>query len=325
MQLKELSEKIINGYKITREEAIELYHAPLEELKESATKLTRHFFKEDLEFCCISNGKCGRCTEDCKFCSQSRFYDTQIDEAPLKTAQEFYEEAKDSAKKGIHRYSIVTAGVRLSQKEIDTLAEAFDRIQKDSDIKIDLCGSLGLLDLADFKKLKASGMTRYHCNIESSPNYFKKICTTHTMEQKEKTIAMAKEAGLEICSGCIIGMGESIEDRVDIALELRKIGVDSAPVNVLNPIKGTPLEDQAPISEEDIERTIAVFRHVLPDVVLRLAGGRLKIQSFFTNLYDFGINAQITGDMLTTAGLTVNDDIQAAIKSNKVISKIAAK
>ena len=220
----------------------------------------------------------------------------------------------------MHRFSIVTAGVRLSKAELKTIAQAYKKIS--SELKISCCGSLGLLDYDDFVMLKESGLKRYHNNLETSPNFFKEICTTHTMKQKEDTIALAKKAGLEICSGCILGMGESVEDRVDIALELRKLQVDSTPINILNPIKGTPLENRPTVHPDEVRRTIALFRHVLPKTVLRLAGGRLIIQKYFTDLYKYGINAEITGDMLTTAGLTVADDISAAIRNQKILTKI---
>lgn len=320
MQLKDLADKIIDGYEITKEEALELYDAPLDELRESASKITSHFFKEAIELCCISNGKCGKCSENCKFCSQSRYYNTEIQQSVLKSVDEFFKEAQANDRRGVHRFSIVTAGVRLSKAELKTIAQAYKKIT--SELKISCCGSLGLLDYDDFVMLKESGLKRYHNNLETSPNFFKEICTTHTMKQKEDTIALAKKAGLEICSGCILGMGESVEDRVDIALELRKLQVDSTPINILNPIKGTPLENRPTVHPDEVRRTIALFRHVLPKTVLRLAGGRLIIQKYFTDLYKYGINAEITGDMLTTAGLTVADDISAAISNQKVLTKI---
>ncbi len=320
MQLKDLADKIIDGYEITKEEALELYDAPLDELRESASKITSHFFKEAIELCCISNGKCGKCSENCKFCSQSRYYNTEIQQSVLKSVDEFFKEAQANDRRGVHRFSIVTAGVRLSKAELKTIAQAYKKIT--SELKISCCGSLGLLDYADFVMLKESGLKRYHNNLETSPNFFKEICTTHTMKQKEDTIALAKKAGLEICSGCILGMGESVEDRVDIALELRKLQVDSTPINILNPIKGTPLENRPTVHPDEVRRTIALFRHVLPKTVLRLAGGRLIIQKYFTDLYKYGINAEITGDMLTTAGLTVADDISAAISNQKILTKI---
>ncbi len=320
MQLKDLADKIIDGYEITKEEALELYDAPLEELKESASKITSHFFKEAIELCCISNGKCGKCSENCKFCSQSRYYNTEIQQSVLKSVDEFFKEAQANDRRGVHRFSIVTAGVRLSKAELKTIAQAYKKIT--SELKISCCGSLGLLDYDDFVMLKEAGLKRYHNNLETSPNFFKEICTTHTMKQKEDTIVLAKKAGLEICSGCILGMGESVEDRVDIALELRKLQVDSTPINILNPIKGTPLENRPTVHPDEVRRTIALFRHVLPKTVLRLAGGRLIIQKYFTDLYKYGINAEITGDMLTTAGLTVADDISAAIRNQKILTKI---
>lgn len=320
MQLKDLADKIIDGYEITKEEALELYDAPLDELRESASKITSHFFKEAIELCCISNGKCGKCSENCKFCSQSRYYNTEIQQSVLKSVDEFFKEAQANDKRGVHRFSIVTAGVRLSKAELKTIAQAYKKIS--SELKISCCGSLGLLDYDDFVMLKESGLKRYHNNLETSPNFFKEICTTHTMKQKEDTIALAKKAGLEICSGCILGMGESVENRVDIALELRKLQVDSTPINILNPIKGTPLENRPTVHPDEVRRTIALFRHVLPKTVLRLAGGRLIIQKYFTDLYKYGINAEITGDMLTTAGLTVADDISAAISNQKILTKI---
>lgn len=320
MQLKDLADKIIDGYEITKEEALELYDAPLDELRESASKITSHFFKEAIELCCISNGKCGKCSENCKFCSQSRYYNTEIQQSVLKSVDEFFKEAQANDKRGVHRFSIVTAGVRLSKAELKTIAQAYKKIS--SELKISCCGSLGLLDYDDFVMLKESGLKRYHNNLETSPNFFKEICTTHTMKQKEDTIALAKKAGLEICSGCILGMGESVEDRVDIALELRKLQVDSTPINILNPIKGTPLENRPTVHPDEVRRTIALFRHALPKTVLRLAGGRLIIQKYFTDLYKYGINAEITGDMLTTAGLTVADDISAAISNQKILTKI---
>lgn len=320
MQLKDLADKIIDGYEITKEEALELYDAPLDELKESASKITSHFFKEAIELCCISNGKCGKCSENCKFCSQSRYYNTEIQQTVLKSVDEFFKEAQANDRRGVHRFSIVTAGVRLSKAELKTIAQAYKKIS--SELKISCCGSLGLLDYDDFVMLKESGLKRYHNNLETSPNFFKEICTTHTMKQKEDTIALAKKAGLEICSGCILGMGESVEDRVDIALALRKLQVDSTPINILNPIKGTPLENRPTVHPDEVRRTIALFRHVLPKTVLRLAGGRLIIQKYFTDLYKYGINAEITGDMLTTAGLTVADDISAAISNQKILTKI---
>ncbi|MDY6465150.1 MAG: biotin synthase BioB, partial [Succinivibrio dextrinosolvens] len=162
MQLKDLADSVIHGYEVTREEALELYNAPLELLKEGASKITSAFFKEALELCCISNGKCGKCSEDCKFCSQSRHYNTGVGESPLKTVDEFFAEAKYNADRGVHRFSIVTSGPRLTHDEVKVIAEAYRKIS--TELKISCCGSLGLLNLNDLKLLKENGLSRYHCN-----------------------------------------------------------------------------------------------------------------------------------------------------------------
>ena len=299
---------------------LEIQHSSIASLKKCEVILLALSLSSSRGASYSSNGKCGKCSENCKFCSQSRYYNTEIQQSVLKSVDEFFKEAQANDRRGVHRFSIVTAGVRLSKAELKTIAQAYKKIT--SELKISCCGSLGLLDYDDFVMLKESGLKRYHNNLETSPNFFKEICTTHTMKQKEDTIALAKKAGLEICSGCILGMGESVEDRVDIALELRKLQVDSTPINILNPIKGTPLENRPTVHPDEVRRTIALFRHVLPKTVLRLAGGRLIIQKYFTDLYKYGINAEITGDMLTTAGLTVADDISAAISNQKILTKI---
>jgi len=315
MNIDELTSKVISGQPLSKDEAYAVYTAPLESISMGAQKITAHFFHDALEFCSISNGKSGRCTEDCKFCAQSRLFKTGVNEGPMKSAQTFFEEAQYNSERGVHRFSVVTAGVRLSPKEVQNLAAAYARISRE--LNISCCGSLGLLDEESLRILQKSGMRRYHCNIETSPKFFDKICSTHSFSEKISTIQTAKRLGLEICSGCILGMGESIEDRIDIALTLHDLEVDSVPINILNPIKGTPLEDRPVMSEEEVKRSIGMFRFVLPRAVLRLAGGRLLFASYFSSLYQYGINAVITGDMLTTQGISIQKDVDVACKNNK--------
>ncbi|MBQ9273534.1 MAG: biotin synthase BioB [Succinivibrio sp.] len=316
MQIDHITEHILKGGAITREEAWLLLKLPLEELRVSAKRLTEEFFQDKVELCCISNGKCGGCGEDCKFCSQSRHYHTDIAQAPLKSVEEFFAEARHNYERGVHRFSIVTAGEKLSKKEIRQIGEAYRKIS--GTFKIQCCGSLGLLDKEDLSYLRECGLTRFHNNLETSRRFFPQICTTHTFEQKVETLKVAGACGLELCSGCIIGMGESYEDRIDLAFTLRDLGVVSTPINILNPIAGTPLEHQSPLGEEEIERSIALFRHILPHTVLRTAGGRLLIKNFYTKLFDFGINAEITGDMLTTRGLSIQQDVSDVIASGRI-------
>ena len=322
MQLEKLTDLIIDGYLIQRDEALELLNLPLEELRLSAKKITAHFFKEKVELCCISNGKCGNCTENCKFCSQSRRFDTKIGISRLKSVDEFFAEAKYNNDHGVHRFSIVTSGLRLPANEVRQVGEAYKKIS--SELKIRCCGSFGLISKDELQYLKDCGLTRFHNNLETSRRYFPEVCTTHTYDQKLATLKNAHDVGLEVCSGCIIGMGETYEDRIDIALTLRDVGAVSTPINILNPIKGTPFADRPVLGEEEIERSIALFRHIMPRTVLRTAGGRLLIKKFYTKLFDFGINAEITGDMLTTAGISIAQDISDAVASKKVVSRIDA-
>lgn len=322
MKVSDLTAKIIGGALIDRNEARFLLSAPLEDLRVSAKAITSHFFKEKVELCCISNGKCGNCTENCKFCSQSRRFDTKIGQSRLKSVEEFFAEAKYNSDRGVHRFSIVTSGLRLPPSEVKAVGEAYKKIS--SELKIRCCGSLGLLSYDELVYLKSCGLTRFHNNLETSRRFFPQICTTHSYDQKLETLRSAHQAGLEVCSGCIIGMGETFEDRLDIAFTLREVGTVSTPINILNPIKGTPLEDRPVLGEEEIERTVALFRHILPRTVLRTAGGRLLIKKFYKKLFDFGINAEITGDMLTTQGLTIAQDISDAIALNKEVTRIDA-
>lgn len=315
MQLEELTARIVAGGQITREEAAYLATEPLENLCESARLITEEKSDKIVELCSISNGKCGRCSEDCHFCSQSASFKTEIISSKLKSEEEFFQEAKRMAEKGVHRFSIVTAGVRLSHKEILQCGRALERIK--AELPISLCASLGLLTRQDFAYLKSCGLTRIHCNLETSRRFFPKICTTHSFEDKLATLKAAREVGLEICSGCIIGMGETLEDRIDLAFSLREVGAVSVPINILNPIPGTPLEGQPPLAREEVTRCIALFRLILPEVALRLAGGRTLIQDYEQELLSCGINALITGDMLTTCGLSVQSDLQLLGRSSR--------
>ena len=208
----------------------------------------------------------------------------------------------------------------MPPNEIREVGKAYKKIS--SELKIRCCGSLGLIDADEMHYLKSCGLTRYHNNLETSRRFFPQVCTTHTYDQKLQTLNAAHNAGLEVCSGCIIGMGETFEDRCDIAFTLRSVGAVSTPINILTPIKGTPFEDRPLLGEEEIERTIALFRHIMPRTVLRTAGGRLLIKNFYKKLFDFGINAEITGDMLTTEGLSIQQDISDAIASKRIVSRI---
>lgn len=303
-----LKNKIIGGEKISRTEATELINAPLEELCKCADEIRKHFCKDGFDICTIINGKCGRCSEDCKFCAQSARYKTMIEEYPLLDTDEIVRQAKYNAERGVLRYSIVTSGKMLSDCDVDKVCESIKAIK--SEVGIEVCVSFGLLGVEQFKKIKAAGASRVHCNLEASRNFFPSVCSTHTYDMKIETLKSARLAGLSICSGGIMGLGETMEDRIDMAFDLRELAVKSVPINFLNPIKGTPFENNPPLSDDEKRRIVAIYRFILPDASIRLAGGRGLIADKGEGCFRSGANAAISGDMLTTSGITIETDMK---------------
>ena len=309
MKVKELKEKVLNGKLIGKEEALFLAkEAPLKELTEAANEIRKHFCEDKFDICTIINGKSGKCSENCKFCAQSSFYDTHIKEYSLLNSKAIVKEAKYNDERGVLRFSIVTSGRKLSDKEIDSVCESIKEINKNTSVSV--CGSFGLLSEEQYKKLKEAGLTRVHNNLETSRKNFKNICTTHTFDEKVQAIKNAKNAGLNICSGGIMGLGETMEDRIDMALELRELGVLSIPVNILNPIKGTPFENNKLLTNDEMCRIVAVFRFLIPNAAIRLAGGRGLLEDKGESCFLSGANAAISGDMLTTSGITIKEDME---------------
>lgn len=314
--LSDIKARVIGGSDITRDEALYLINeTDLGELTEASHEITEKCASADFDLCSIINSKSGNCTEDCKWCAQSSHATCEIKTYDLADAQTCLEQAVYNEKKGVHRFSLVNSGRKPSDDEIDKICEIYETIGKNS--RISLCASLGLCSKEQLSRLYKAGVRRYHCNLESSPNYFKELCTTHTQEQKITTLLHAREVGMELCSGGIVGMGESREDRVDMALELRKLGVKSVPMNILHPLKGTALEHMEFMHDDEILRTVAVYRFILPDAYLRLAGGRSLIGDECVNraLYA-GINSALVGDMLTTVGANIDQDKERFRKAN---------
>ena len=304
----ELKEKVENGGAISREEALELYEAPLEELCRAADELRKKFCGNGFDICTIINGKSGRCSENCKFCAQSAYYRTDAMEYPLLDTQEIVRQARYNADRGVLRYSIVTSGRALKDSEVEQMCAAIREIKKEVDIEV--CVSFGLLSEAQFRKVKEAGASRVHNNLETSQRNFPNICTTHTFEDKTAAIKAARAAGLSVCSGGIMGLGETKEDRIDMAVSLRELGVKSVPVNMLNPIPGTPYEKNERLTEDDMRRIAAVYRFILPDASIRLAGGRGLMKDKGEGCLQSGANAVISGDMLTTSGYTIESDME---------------
>ncbi len=306
---EEMKDKILRGKWIGREEALRLAEEPLEELRQAADEIRRKVCGSGFDLCTIVNAKCGRCSEDCRYCAQSAHYRTACEESyPLLSTQELLEDARRNAQQGVLRYSMVTSGRRLSEEEVEQACESIRRIR--AEVPIEVCVSFGLLDEVQFRKIKAAGASRVHCNLESSARYFPSVCTTHTYEEKIRTLQAAKRAGLSICSGGILGLGETMGDRIDMVLTARELGVKSIPVNLLNPIPGTPYENRVPLDNEEACRCVALFRFLIPDASIRLAGGRGLLGDKGEACFLSGANAAISGDMLTTAGITVEKDME---------------
>lgn len=306
--LKSLQEKVLSGQEIDKGEALQLVNAPLEELCEAADEIRRHFCQDAFDICTIINAKSGRCSENCQYCAQSACYKTDVEEYPLLPAEKVVEAAKYNAEHGVLRFSLVTSGKRLSDKEVDAACEIIQQIAAECDISI--CASFGLLTEAQFSQLKAAGLSRVHNNLETSRNFFPQICTSHSFDEKIAAIQAAQKAGLSVCSGGLMGLGESMEDRIDMAFQLRELGVTSVPVNMLNPIPGTPLEHNKLLTNDEMRRICAIFRFILPKAAIRLAGGRKLLGDSGRACFQSGANAAISGDMLTTTGETIASDKQ---------------
>lgn len=307
-----LKQKIFDGEQITKQEAIELYEQPLSELCRNADEIRRHFCSNGFDICTIINGKSGHCSENCRFCAQSSHNHTDAAEYPLLSTEEIVEQAKINDEQGVLRYSIVTSGKRLPDAEVDKMCEAVREIKKQTGISV--CISFGLLNEEQYRKLKDAGVSRVHNNLETSRRNFPNICTTHTFDDKLNAIRAAQAAGLSVCSGGIMGLGETPEDRIDMALTLRELGIKSVPVNMLNPIPGTPMEQNKKLTSDDMRRIVAVYRFILPDASIRLAGGRGLLEDKGKGCFLSGANAAISGDMLTTAGITVKTDMELLTK-----------
>ena len=283
-----------------------------------AERLTREVAPRRFDMCSIVNGKSGKCSENCKWCAQSAHHTTNCEVYGIIAPEECLRHATANEAQGIRRFSIVNSGRAATDAEIDTLIERF--LQLKATTSLELCASLGLLKAPALKRLYDAGVRRYHCNLETSPKYFPQLCTTHTIEDKIETLKAAKAVGMEICSGGIIGMGETEADRIDLAFTLRELDVSSIPINILSPIPGTPLEHTPLLSDHEILRTIALFRLIHPTAYLRFAGGRARLSAATLEAaLRIGINAAIEGDLLTTLGNTVAQDKAFILRAGYIL------
>lgn len=302
-----LADEIIAGKRLTRQDDFNcLVTADLKELMAGANKIREKLCGNKVDLCTIINGRAGKCSEDCKFCAQSVHNHTGCDTYEVLDIETVIADCKKNEKYGVHCYSIVTAGRSLTGEDFEKTIEIYKRLHEETNIK--LCASHGMQTKEELERLKEAGVANYHENIETSKHNFPNVCTTHTYEDKVKEIIMAKEAGLHVCAGGIIGMGENWEDRIDMAVSLAELEITSIPINALMPIKGTPYGELERLSEEDILRTIAIFRYINPTAFVRMAAGRNYFADGGKKIFQAGANATITGNMLTTIGNDTKKD-----------------
>lgn len=313
MKALELAQEIINGRRITRADDLSLFlTCDLKELCEGADRIREYFIGDKVDLCSIINGRSGRCPEDCKYCAQSAHHHTDCEVYDFLPEEKILEACEMNEREGVDRFSIVTSGRALTGEEFEKAIHAYETLHRK--YKIDLCASMGFLNEEQLHRLHEAGVTSYHHNIETSRRNFPNICTTHTYEQKIETLKKVKAEGMCACSGGIIGMGETWDDRLDMAVSLAELGIDSIPINALMPIKGTPLENLPRLTEDEILRTIAFFRYINPEANIRLAAGRALLTNDGEIAFCSGASATITGNMLTTAAC-------ASIRSDRQMLK----
>ncbi len=306
--LDRVLQRALEGVPASTADALELDRLySTDTLCDAADRIRRRWNGNIVDTCSIINARSGHCSEDCKWCAQSARHHTGITEYDIVDSDEAVAAAKANGERGVRHFSLVTSGRKVAPADMDRFCSIFRKIGKETGIG--LCASMGLLNRAELRQLREAGVTRYHCNLETSSDYFPTLCTTHSHADKLRTIAMAREEGMEICCGGIIGMGETMADRLKLAEEAREAGAISIPVNILSPIKGTALENTPLISEDEIARSVALMRFVAPKAILRFAGGRARLSPETTErILLGGMNGSMIGDLLTTIGSRIDQD-----------------
>jgi len=292
-----------------------------QELRELAHEVTEKCVEKRFDFCSIVNARSGRCSENCKWCAQSAHWATSCETYGWVGTEACVKAAKEAAANGADRIGIVTSGRCLSHEDVESVCAAL-RAMRSAVPDIGLCASLGLLSEDDLAKLKAAGLQRVHCNLETAPSLFPSLCTTHTTADKLATLRAAKKLGFQICCGGIIGMGETDEQLVEFAFALKEVAPDSIPVNVLHPIAGTPLESRGILDPERVIDSVALLRLVNPSTPLRFAGGRrdMSDETAAKCIY-VGMSAGIAGPLLTTPGADFDDDRSLAKRAGYAVGR----
>ena len=309
---------------LSKQELLDLYNMDLDKLLNESKK----YLKDEVEFCSIINARSGKCSQNCKYCAQSSHYNTNIESFPLINVETVVKAAHDSVENGADRVAIVTSGKSPDESDFDTMLEMIKALNKEG---IKSCASIGILNEEQAKKLAEAGLVRFHHNINTCKSYHPEICTTHTYEDRLNTTKLVKKYGMELCSGVILGMGESVEQRIEMALELAEINPNSIPVNILTPIPNTPFEKYGDkIDEENILRTLAVFKIACPNASIRIAGGKKARLSEETieKAFRYCADSTIVGNYLTTTGFSPDEDaklihkIGRKLKSEKELTNV---
>lgn len=300
---------------MNKAELLRLYNLELNELLEKSSK----YIKNDIEFCSLVNARNGKCSQNCKYCAQSSYYKTHINSYPLIELEEIRKSALDAKSHKASRFAIVTSGKTPDESDFDKILKMIDEVNKIEGLKS--CASIGILNEEQIKKLKEHGLIRFHHNINTSKSYYPEVCTTHSFEDRINTCKLVKKYGMELCCGVILGMGESVEQRVEMALELSEIRPDSIPINILMPIPETPFENYYDkIDEENILRTLAIFKIANPDSILRFCGGRMRLSDENQRkALKYCVEGIMTGNYLTTVGKAPKDDIKTVLDLGKNI------
>jgi biotin synthase len=310
-KIQKLGDKVLSGRSATMKDILPLLEAKgpdIMELASVANRVRVNFTGNHIDLCSLLNAKSGRCPEDCAFCAQSAHYKTEAPTYPLMNTDQMVKEAKEAHTSKTGRFCLISSGRQLSDKEFGTVLDALSQIRKETDLALDC--SFGTLTPERAEALKKVGVTRYNHNLETAESHFSKICTTHSFQDRVQTIEVLKGQGFSICCGGIIGLGESPQQRLELAFSLKELGIDCIPVNILNPRPGTPLEHSKPIPPLEIMKTLALFRLVLPKGTIKIAGGReVNLRDLQSLALLAGANGLIVGNYLTTPGRSAEDDL----------------
>ncbi len=311
MDWNRLADDVLGGLQVDRDQALIILASPDDELLallHAGFRLRRAHHGRRVRVHVLKNARRGGCSEDCSFCSQSARFQTGVDREPGSPVDELVAGAREAAAAGAVTYCMVTATRGPREAELEQICAAAARIK--AELPLRLCASLGLLDAASAQRLKAAGVDRYNHNLETSARFYPQVCSTHTWSERHATLAHARDAGMEACAGGIMGMGETAEDRVDLALALRALGAESVPVNLLDPREGTPLGDRPRMSPTEALRVLAMFRFMLPDRDIRVAGGREAVLGSMQPLALYVANSLFSSGYLTTPGQSPSADAQ---------------